>query len=457
MKCDMENKIMLDVAENLILLFNFKFLAAITLIATSVYLLSRSSKHVYLVDFICYRAPNTHRVPVSTFIEQAARSGSFDSKTVEFQTKVMERSGIGNESYVPGGTHVLPYDRSLKSSLEEVTMVLFSVVQDLFSKQKINPKSIDILITNCSIVCPTPSLSAMIINKFGLRSNVKSFHLSGMGCSAGLLSISLAKDLLRVHKNSLVLVFSMESVCSNVYQGKVKSMLLSNCLFRMGGAAVLLSNRKSDRHTAKYELQHLVRTHLGAKESAHKCVFQESDNEGFTGVSLARSILQVAGEALKTNMATLATMVLPYSELIRYGISVAWKKIWPPASKRGAHIPDFRKAFEHFCIHAGGKAVIDAIKENLRLKDRDVEASKMTLYKFGNTSSSSVWYELGYLEAKGRVKRGDRIWQLTFGSGFKCNSAVWKCISKMKVENCSNVWSENIDRYPIEVPDVIDH
>lgn len=284
----------------------------------------------------------------------------------------------------------------------------------------------------------------MMINKFGFRSNIRSFNLSGMGCSAGLLSILLARDLLGAHNNSLALVLSMESVSSNMYHGQVNSMLLANCLFRMGGAAILLSNRKSDRQIAKYELQHLVRTHLGSKDNSYNCVVQEADDEGYTG------------EALKTNMTTLAALVLPYSELIQYGLSIMWKKVWPPAKKRGSYIPDFKKAFDHFCIHAGGRAVIGAIKEFLKLKDRDVEASKMTLYRFGNTSSSSTWYSLSYLEAKGRVRQGDRVWQLAFGSGFKCNSAVWKCISKIKPDNL-NVWSDRMDQYPVEVPAVMDH
>ncbi|KAI8024669.1 3-ketoacyl-CoA synthase 7 [Camellia lanceoleosa] len=92
-----------------------------------------------------------------------------------------------------------------------------------------------------SLFCPTPSITATIMNKFGFQSNVKSVSLGRMGCSAGLLSVSLAKDLLKVHKNSIALVLSMEVVTPNGYHGKARSMLLANALFRMGPVAVLLA------------------------------------------------------------------------------------------------------------------------------------------------------------------------------------------------------------------------
>jgi 3-ketoacyl-CoA synthase len=96
--------------------------------------------------------------------------------------------------------------------------------------------------------------------------------------------------------------------------------------------------------------------------------------------------------------------------------------------KTPAYIPDFKKAFTHFCIHAGGRAIIDGLEENLKLEPHHVEPSRATLYRYGNTSSSSIWYELQFIERSGRMKKGDTVWQIALGSGFKCNSAVWKCI-----------------------------
>ena len=424
-------------------------LAAIAVILILLCFCFRSS-NVYLLDYVCYLPPDHLRVPYSNFIEHFELC-NFDQEIIDFELKVLERSGIGVEACMPESVHELPPDGSLRHAQAEIELVLFTIVKDLLTKHNVHPKSIDILVSNCSLFCPTPSITSMIINKFGLRSNIKSVNLSGMGCSAGLLSICLAKDLLKVHKNSLALVLSMEAVAPNGYRGNAKSKLIANALFRMGGAAILLSNRKQDKRMAKYKLQHLVRTHLGSNDKAYKSVYQEPDENEIVGVSLSRALLHVAASALRTNITELGPLVLPYSEQLRYAWSVICRKIWATGNQKEIYVPNFRKAFEHFCIHAGGKAVIDAIEESLKLQREDGEASRMALYRFGNTSSSSLWYELCYLEAKGRVKKGDRVWQIAFGSGFKCNSAAWKCISDID-RNVRSAWSDRIHLYPVEIP-----
>lgn len=54
------------IAEILILVADFKVLAAVTLSVAIALYLSFNSRHVYLVDFMRYKAPNTLRVPLST-------------------------------------------------------------------------------------------------------------------------------------------------------------------------------------------------------------------------------------------------------------------------------------------------------------------------------------------------------------------------------------------------------
>lgn len=49
------------------------------------------------------------------------------------------------------------------------------------------------------------------------------------------------------------------------------------------------------------------------------------------------------------------------------------------------------------------------------------------------THTHSPRYVLAYLEQFEGMRRGDRIWQLGFGSGFKCNSAVWRANRRFKV------------------------
>lgn len=56
--------------------------------------------------------------------------------------------------------------------------------------------------------------------------------------------------------------------------------------------------------------------------------------------------------------------------------------------------------------------MIDGIEKNLKLTPTHVAASRHALYTYGNTSSSSIWYEMDYIQCRGNLKRGERVLQV---------------------------------------------
>ncbi|KAK9074044.1 hypothetical protein SSX86_006640 [Deinandra increscens subsp. villosa] len=447
--------------KNLYLHLQHNLLTVITLSVTiltgsTAYLLTRP-RTVYLLDYSCYRPPDNLVVKFDVFMERSRLHGGFNEPALDFQRKILERSGLGEETYLPAALHNIPPAPSMATARQEAEDVMFGALENLFGSTKVDPKDVGILVVNCSLFNPTPSLCSVIVNRYKLRGDVKTFNLGGMGCSAGVIAVDLAKDLLMferiwrvmLHRKAYAIVVSMENITQNWYFGNKKSMLIPNCLFRVGGAAVLLSNNPADKRRAKYKLLHTVRTHCGSNDTAFNCVYQEQDETGKTGVSLSKDLMAIAGGALKSNITTLGPLVLPISEQLLFFATLVARKI--TESKTKPYIPDFKLAFDHFCIHAGGRAVIDELEKNLQLSEEHVEASRMTLHRFGNTSSSSIWYELAYTEAKGRMKKGNRVWQIAFGSGFKCNSAVWEAVRAVKPSESSNPWVDCIHKFPVEI------
>eukprot|EP00882_Tetradesmus_deserticola_P006257 GHRQ01006585.1.p2 GENE.GHRQ01006585.1~~GHRQ01006585.1.p2 ORF type:complete len:321 (+),score=147.63 GHRQ01006585.1:1207-2169(+) len=204
-------------------------------------------------------------------------------------------------------------------------------------------------------------------------------------------------------------------------------------LFRCNGSAVLLTNRSCHAARAKYTIQHIVRTNLASDDTAYNCVVQTEDAERHVGVRLNKDLIKVGARALRDNMTALGPKVLPYSEQAKYAASLAVRKaakLQPalakhlPARWLQPYTPDFRKAFDYYCIHTGGRGIIDGLEKEMQLSRQQVEPSRASLYRFGNTSSTSVWYELAFIESQCGLAAGQKVWQLAFGSGFKFNSAV---------------------------------
>ena len=134
---------------------------------------------------------------------------------LEFQLKNLECSGIGEETYAPEALHFVPPRPSMAKAREKAEQVMFGVLDNLFAITNVKAKDIGILVVNCSVFNPTPSLSAMIVNKYKLRGNIKNFNLGGMGCSVDFIAIDLAKDMLQLHRNTYAIVVSVEEAQSS--------------------------------------------------------------------------------------------------------------------------------------------------------------------------------------------------------------------------------------------------
>ncbi|RRT38944.1 hypothetical protein B296_00030451 [Ensete ventricosum] len=259
----------------------------------AVYFMSKP-RPIYLVDFACYRPSDdlkvrrsmssVHRqcavwslrgfcvcqVSNEEFVELARKSGKFDEESLAFQSRILKNSGIGDESYVPRSIFSPGNCATMKEGRAEASMAMFGALDELFDKCRVRPKDVGVLVVNCSLFNPTPSLSAMIVNHYKMRGNILSYNLGGMGCSAGVVALDLARDMLQANPSSYAVVVSTEAVSFTWYAGCNRSMLIPNCFFRMGCSAVLLSNRRRDFRRAKYRLEHIVRTHKGADERSFR-------------------------------------------------------------------------------------------------------------------------------------------------------------------------------------------
>ncbi|KAI3773045.1 hypothetical protein L6452_04243 [Arctium lappa] len=410
-----------------------------------------SCKETYLIDFACYKPPVSQQCTKEFTMKQARINGYFTEETLDFMEKTLERSGLGDSTYLAEIFLGKTYNPSIRDSRREVEMAVFGSIDMLLAKTGVRSQDIGILIVNCCIYNTVPSLSAIVVHRYKLPENVITYNLVGMGCSAGLLAIGLAKQLLQVHRNSYALIVSTESITENCYTGQDRSKFLINCLFRVGGAAILLSNRRSDHRVAKYRLLHAVHTNTASSDRSYNCILREEDKTGIVGISVNKDLLAAAIATIKPNLTTLGRLILPATEKLHYLINYIGRKHFP-TMKIKPYIPDYTVAVDHFLPHVGGKPVLDELQRTLGFTDTDMEASRMTLYRFGNTSSSSIWYELAYVEAKGRVKKGDRVWQIAFGSGFKCCSVIWRAMKTVGRDD-ENPWTDEIDEFPVTLQD----
>ncbi len=180
---------------------------------------------------------------------------------------------------------------------------------------------------------------------------------------------------------------------------------------------------------AKYRLLHHVRVHVGADDAAFGCMGRADDGDGQPGVFFNANVPKCAMKAVTAALTRIAPRVLTLrqmAEAVRHELARRKDPDLPP------YAPAFSECVDHFALHPGIHAMLKGFMKGLKIAPAKMMPSFAALRDYANTSSSSTWYVMGYIEAIDGVRRGDTIMQLGVGAGVKCGINVYKALRTFK-------------------------
>ncbi len=240
----------------------------------------------------------------------------------------------------------------------------------------------------------TPSIDARLVNRLGLRPDVKRTPIFGLGCVAGAAGLARVHDYLRAFPDHVVALISVE-LCSLTLQLQdlTPANLIAASLFGDGGACVLASgsDRKLDGTGASPAM---IETRSRFYPDTENVMGWEIGDFGFR-VLLDASVPDLVVEHLRHDVdGFLAGLGLGRAD-------IAW-----------------------WVCHTGGPRVISAIREALDIPDEALALTRRSLEEVGNLSSASVLHVLADTMAERPVKPGDLGLLMAMGPGFCCEMVL---------------------------------
>ena len=212
--------------------------------------------------------------------------------------------------------------------------------------------------------------------------------LVGQGCGAALPNLRTAEALIAARRCGNVLSICVEVCSAAMYLDNDPGVLVSACLFGDGAAAVVLSAEPGERRVEWVDGASL-------HEPAERDALRMESCGGLLRNILSKSVPKLAAQ---------------------YACSVFNQA----SSRHGIK----REDISSWIWHAGGRPVLDRVRETMRLPEDEMRRSRDLLARFGNLSSPFVLF---VLEAALREKApGGWWWMSSFGAGFSCHGALLK-------------------------------
>jgi alkylresorcinol/alkylpyrone synthase len=235
----------------------------------------------------------------------------------------------------------------------------------------------------------TPSIDARLINRMGLRPDLKRVPIFGLGCVAGAAGIARAADYVRAFPAEAAVLLSVE-LCSLTLQRQDLSIpnLIASGLFGDGAAAAIVVGSERDADGPE-----IVATRSVFYPDSERVMGWDISQSGFQ-IVLSADVPKVVEEHLRADV----DAFLADRDLTRADIA-SW------------------------VCHPGGPKVLEAMEAALEIPREALELTWDSLARVGNLSSSSVLLVLADTMAKRRPPAGSWGMLLALGPGF-CSELV---------------------------------
>ncbi len=243
------------------------------------------------------------------------------------------------------------------------------------------------LITVSCTGMSAPGLDLEILELMGLPPTTFRTSINFMGCYAAIQALRVADAISKADTKANVLVVCTELCTLHFQKDSTQDSITSSLLFADGAAAVLVSGNE--------EQDGLLIEHFYSKVSSKgkKDMAWELSSKGFL-MTLSGYVPELIEEDFENIV----------SECLR---------------GPGLHTSDI----DHWCIHPGGKKILEAVHKSLGFINGQLQPSYDILRDYGNMSSATILFVLQNI-MNGRAKANDRIFGAAFGPGLTMETFI---------------------------------
>lgn len=239
-----------------------------------------------------------------------------------------------------------------------------------------------LVVTSCTGMY-APGLDLELVARCGLAPSIERTMVGFMGCYAAINGLKLAHHIVRSEPSARVLVVNLELCSLHLQETSELELMMSFLIFGDGCAASLVTSDPVGIAVDRF--------HAALLPDTQRLITWNVGDMGFDMCLSPKVPAAIEG-----------------------GLPVARRAILDGAPPG---------AIDHWAVHPGGRAVLDAVQRGMELEDDSLARSRAVLQEFGNMSSATVMFVLeGILR---NAQQGERGCAMSFGPGLTAETMLF--------------------------------